>query len=153
MNNELLEYYATQFRGLHTHYTHQHNQSPHKFILLLSIIKLYENTILHDNKIYLTDDLKMAFEREWSRWVKNPHHKMNVGLPLYYMKSETFWHFHVPDDKMVEFTNKHRMKTFSSLQQVVDYVEIDNELYLLFRQPESRRFLQDALISCLRRIA
>lgn len=153
MNLPTLYRYAAQFRALHTNYTAQHNQSPHKFILLLSIIKLYEQDILRDPKIYLTDDLKTTFEREWDLWVKNTHHRQNIGLPLYHMKSEPFWHFHVPEDKADEFKQKNRMKTFSSLQQVVDYVAIDSELCALFRQPESRELLKDVLISRLYHIA
>lgn len=142
-------HYAAQFRQLRTNYTHQHNQSPHKFIFLLSIIRLYEEGVLQNPQIALTDSLRMAFEREWALWVRNPHHQMNVGLPLYHMKSETFWRFEVLPENAVAFANKNRMKTFSSLQQVVEYAEIDAKLAHLFRQPETRQLLKDVLLARL----
>lgn len=141
--------YATQFRQLHTNYTHKNNQSPHKFVLLLAIIRLYEQEDLQAERIYLTENIRRAFEREWHLWVRNPHHKMRFGLPVYHMKSEPFWRFVLLPENEEQFENKSLMRTFSNLQEIVDYVEIDAELVALFRQPETRELLKDVLLARL----
>lgn len=147
--NRTLYHYASQLRDLHTHYTKQHNQSPHKFILMLAIIRLYEQGVLRSHQIVLNDNIRIAFEHEWALWISHDHHQMNVGLPVYHMKSEPFWRFDYSIEYKQDFENKNKMKTFSSLQKVVNHAEIDEALCALFRQPESREMLRDVLLSCL----
>ncbi|MDK4527762.1 restriction endonuclease [Kingella kingae] len=149
MNHQSLFYYANGFRQLHTNFTHKNNQSPHKFILMLAVVALYEKSSLHTEKVVLNDELKQEFERQWALWVQNSHHKMNFGMPLYHMKSEPFWRFHLKPDSESEFENKHRMKTFSSLCEVVEYVELDADLVALFKQPATCQILKDVLLARL----
>lgn len=70
-------------------------------------------------------------------------------MPLYHMKTEPFWHFHIKPDMADMFEQKNRMKTLSSLRQTVSGVELDLPLAQLLLQPETRLVLQDVLLARL----
>lgn len=145
--------YAEQFRSLHTNFTQANNRAPHKFIILYSLCLLYESGSLHTEKIDFSDTLleewKAIFRQQWRRWVANAYHQENFGMPLYHMKFEPFWHFHIKPDMADIFEQKNRMKTLSSLRQTVSGVELDLSLARLLLQPETRAVLQDVLLAQL----
>lgn len=148
MMNNLLNY-AAQFRGLHTHYTQQHNQAPHKFLVLLTVIELWSRNPFQSSKIFLNDDLKQIFEQQWQLWVRKSHYRPNIAMPIYHLQYETFWRIHIAAGAEQDFANKNIMKTWRNLQKAVDFVEIDEQLAQLFRQPETRQLLKDVLLARL----
>lgn len=148
MTLAILAKYADYFRALRTNYTHEHNQSPHKFIVLLSLIRLYDSGSLKSEKIQFSDELlstwQNVFQQEWIKWVKNPYHKMNFAMPLYYLRSVPFWRFYLQDGAEDKFG-----KSLKNLRESVDYILLDTELAALFRQPETRELLKDVLLAKL----
>ena len=145
--------YAEQFQGLHTSFTYAQNQSPHKFILLYSLCLLYASGSLRTEQIKFSDELliewQMVFRKQWQLWVANDYHQEKFGMPLYHMKTEPSWHFHIKPDMADMFEQKNRMKTLSSLRQTVSGVELDLSLARLLLQPETRLVLQDVLLARL----
>ena len=98
--------YAEQFQGLHTSFTYAQNQSPHKFILLYSLCLLYASGSLRTEQIKFSDELliewQMVFRKQWQLWVANDYHQEKFGMPLYHMKTEPFWHFHIKPDMVAK---------------------------------------------------
>jgi putative restriction endonuclease len=64
--------------------------APHKPILLISLIQLFELEQPISNKIFITPEIVSLFKSNWSNLVKSDH-QMIFALPFYHMKSELFW--------------------------------------------------------------
>jgi putative restriction endonuclease len=56
--------------------------APHKPILLLAVIDLFEQDIIQRNEIYLSPDLTANFLKFWHRLVSTDHHS-NIALPFF----------------------------------------------------------------------
>lgn len=140
--------YAAMFRALHTNVRYEHNRSPHKFILLYSLCVLYDKGSLKTARLVLDDDLLDAWQAEfrenWAKWVRNEYHQRKFVTPFYYMRSEPFWRIKLRENAAEEFGLALRR-----IRESVEYVEIDDALAALLRQPETNRLLRDVLLGQL----
>lgn len=140
--------YAAMFRALHTNVRYEHNRSPHKFILLYSLCVLYDKGSLKTARLVLDDDLLDAWQAEfrenWAKWVRNEYHQRKFVTPFYYMRSEPFWRIKLRENAAKEFGLALRR-----IRESVEYVEIDDALAVLLRQPETNRLLRDVLLGQL----
>ena len=141
-------HYAAMFRALHTSITREHNRAPHKFILLYSLCALYDKGSLKTARLVLDDDLLDAWQAEfrenWAKWVHNAYHQRKFVTPFYYMRSEPFWRIKLRENAAEEFGLALRR-----IRESVEYVEIDDALAALLRQPETNRLLRDVLLGQL----
>ena len=140
--------YAAMFRALHTSITREHNRAPHKFILLYSLCALYDKGSLKTARLALDDDLLDAWQAEfrenWAKWVHKEYHQRKFVTPFYYMRSEPFWRIKLRENAAEEFGLALRR-----IRESVEYVEIDDALAALLRQPETNRLLRDVLLGQL----
>lgn len=119
--------------------------APHKPVLLLSIIQLFENKQIDSEKIFITPELVGTFKSTWNALVTTGH-DMIFALPFYHMKSETFWQL-IPNagcEKWIEA--KGSMRSFGNLITAVAYAQIDIELFELFKEKDSREVLKYTLL-------
>jgi putative restriction endonuclease len=58
--------------------------APHKPILLLSVIRLFENGLLTNNQIYVLPELVASFKSNWSKLVTTNHFPI-FALPFYHL--------------------------------------------------------------------
>lgn len=67
--------------------------APHKLVLLMAVIKLYDNP-RQQNKtvIQMSRTLSSYFDYFWNLYVKSPVWIKDISMPWTYMKSESFWH-------------------------------------------------------------
>ena len=67
--------------------------APHKLVLLMAVIKLYDNP-RQQNKtvIQMSRTLSSYFDYFWDLYVKSPVWINDISMPWTYMKSESFWH-------------------------------------------------------------
>ena len=140
---DILSKYLHAFKQLRI--DRAHGIAPHKPILLLSILQLFQNKLIADNRIFLTPELVVFFKTNWSLLV-DTHHDCRISLPFYYLKSDKFWRL-IPN---VAFDNINQMgsimKSFSSLNAAINYAVIQDDLYLLMRQDNSNSILQQFLL-------
>jgi len=119
--------------------------APHKPILLLAIIRLFENGIFTNNQIYVLPELVASFKANWSKLVTTNHFPI-FALPFYHMSSEPFWKL-VPNagcEKWIE--SKSSMRSLGNLTTAVRYALIDNELATLMLAPENRDILKMSIL-------
>src|SRR5690606_12951008 len=67
-----------------------HGIAPHKPVLLMSVLQMYYNKLITDEKIYITPELVVLFKSNWSSLVTTDHH-CQFTYPFFYMRSEGFW--------------------------------------------------------------
>ncbi len=141
---DFLEKYRRQFGKLKRAY--QHGGAPHKPILLLAILKSVESKVITSNKIYITPELIMNFRELWSKLVTTKH-QMNFALPFFHMQSEPFWRIITKPGAFVPLTSSHSIKSLGSLNESIQYAEIDKELWELIMNGQTNLTLTKLLLS------
>lgn len=138
-----LTYYIYAFKNLRRDY--KKGGAPHKPVLLLSIIQLFDCKQIDSERIYITPELVGTFKSTWNALVITGH-DMIFALPFYHMKSEPFWKL-IPNagcEKWIEA--KGSMRSFGNLNTAVAYAQIDIELFELLKEKDSREVLKYSLL-------
>ena len=125
-------------------------KSPHKAILLLAVIELYEKNILMDNEIRYDETLKSTFLKMWNIVLPNESlFHPDVYLPFWYLQSDNFWHI-VPyrgkEDILTLMRDTNIKPSEAKIVDSVKYVELDEDLYFLMTLPSGRSTLKRALL-------
>ena len=122
--------------------------APHKPILLLSVFDGIEQNKIKSEKIYITPELVANFKDNWDLLVTTKHNS-RFAYPFFHLKNEksNFWRL-IPnigyEKILLKIDNSPSLKT---LDTVVEYAEIDKELFLLFSKKESRNELRNILLA------
>ncbi len=141
---EQLSKYLKAFRRLRIDRSHG-GAAPHKPILLLSVCQAYEQGLFTSDRIFLSPDLVTLFKVNWNLLVVTKH-DCRIAYPFFYMKSEGFWRLITFPEYGNFITTNTVIKGFNQLRAVVDYAEIDYELFQLFNDPVSNKVLQHFLL-------
>lgn len=141
--------YVEAFSSLKTNNKYS-RKSPHKAVLLLTIINLYESCTLTDNIIKYDDTLRYAFRDTWNKVLPNEATFLpDAYLPFWYMQSESFWHI-VPlrgkEDILTVLRDNHIKPSERKLIDCVNYAELDEDLYFLMTLQSGRASLKRVLL-------
>lgn len=140
--------YIEAFRNLNTNNKFS-RPSPHKAILLLTVIDLIERNILTENVIYYTESLKQAFINMWNKVLPGESiFQPEIYLPFWFMQSEAFWH-NIPvrgkEDLIAKYKEEHIKPSELKVKELIRYAELDEDLYFLITLPSSRKDLKKVL--------
>lgn len=141
--------YIEAFKNLRTNNKYG-RKSPHKAILMLTVIELYEQNILTNNEIYYNDKLKSMFLKVWNRVLpKEPLFHPEAYLPFWYLQNDSFWHI-VPirgkEDILSLMRDTNIKPSESKLNDSVRCAELDEDLYFLMTIASGRSSLKRALL-------
>lgn len=141
--------YVEAFKNLRTN-NKWGRKSPHKAVLMLSVIKLYEQNILTDNEIFYDEKLKSMFLKVWNRVLpKEPLFHQDAYLPFWYLQNDSFWHI-VPkrgkEDILSLMRDTNIKPSEAKLNDSVEYAELDEDLYFLMTIASGRSSLKRALL-------
>lgn len=141
---ELLSKYLKSFKKLRLDRSHG-GVAPHKPILLLSVCQAFQQNLYSSPRIYLSIDLVALFKVNWNLLVTTKH-DCRITYPFFYMKSEGFWRLITFPEYGTFITTHTVIKGFNQLRTIVDYAEIDYELFQLLSDPFSNTVLQHFLL-------
>lgn len=141
--------YIELFQNLRTNNKYG-RKSPHKAVLMLTVIELYEQNVLSENEIYYDDTLKSMFIKVWNRVLPDePLFHPEAYLPFWYLQSDAFWHI-VPnrgkEDILSLMRDTNIKPSEAKLIDCVKYAELDDDLYFLMTLPSGRSSLKRALL-------
>lgn len=141
--------YIEAFKNLRTNNKYG-RKSPHKAILMLTVIELYEQNILTDNEIFYDENLKSMFLKVWNRVLpKEPLFHPDAYLPFWYLQNDSFWHV-VPnrgkEDILSLMRDTNIKPSEAKLNDSVGYAELDEDLYFLMTLPSGRSSLKRVLL-------
>lgn len=140
-----LNYYTSLFLGLRR--DKKYGGAPHKPILLLSILDMYEQNIFSSERIYVTPELVASFKSNWAKYVDSDRHYPIFALPFYHLKTEPFWKL-VPNPGCEKWLDsKITMRNFNNLTTAVAYALIDKDLATLMSQIETREVMRKLLLA------
>lgn len=125
-------------------------KSPHKAVLMLTVIELFEKNILMDNEIRYDETLRAAFLKMWNMVLPNESLFLpDAYVPFWYLQSDNFWHI-VPirgkEDILSLMRDTNIKPSETKLIDSVEYAELDEDLYFLMTLPSGRSSLKRALL-------
>lgn len=121
------------------------HRAPHKPFLLLSIMDLIAQGVISSNFIELNANVTDIFDLYWGKLMGQDREGSPL-LPFYHMKSEGFWHLMPVPGMEQALANVGRIRSLRQLSQLVLGVKLDNELFDLLMQAQTRDDLRRVLI-------
>ena len=144
MNIKNLTYYINCFETLKR--DRKNGGAPHKPILLLSIIQLFEKNFFTNNQIQILPELVASFKSIWSKLVVTNHYPV-FAMPFYHMNSEPFWKLVANTGCEKWLASKNAINSLKNLATAVKFALIDNELLKLLLESESRDLLKITILN------
>lgn len=126
----------------------RNSEARQEVVLLLTVIDLIEKGIITNNEIRLNERVESTFDELCVKYLHS--FGFEVYKPFWYLSQESFWHLvplHGKEDiiDLVKDTDQRPSK--SKLEDSVDYVELDEDLYFLMTISSGRTGLKRSLIS------
>ena len=118
------------------------HQAPHKPMLLLCVLDLFDSGGISSNLIEITDDLTDLFGRYWGR-VLPFGHPGNLALPFFHLQGDGFWRL-LP--RREESRIGTQISSPSRLRDEVIGARLDQELYEIISSKENRDRLRSVLV-------
>jgi predicted restriction endonuclease len=135
-----IEHYTQRFARLRTNRNRKvwsgvtAHQAPHKPLLLLCVLDLFDSGKIPSNLVEITDDLTELFGRYWER-VLPPDRTGNLALPFFHLQGDGFWHL-LPRHENAQIGAQ--ITSLARLQDEVIGARIDEKLPDLLRFGENR---------------
>jgi putative restriction endonuclease len=117
-------------------------KTPHKPILLLSILQLIRKGEITTNRIFITPELVLAFKSNWNALVTS-NNICTFALPFYHLKSEPFWHLTYLRSGAGALKS---ISTLKSLNDNIAFAEIDQLLFHLMTDAFTNTLLENILV-------
>ncbi|MEJ7840249.1 MAG: HNH endonuclease [Rubrobacter sp.] len=143
-----IDHYAERFARLQTNRNRKvwsgitAHQAPHKPLLLLCVLDLFDSGKVSSNLVEVTDDLTELFGRYWER-VLPFGRPGNLALPFFHLQGDGFWRL-LPRHENTSLGSQ--ITSLTRLRDEVIGARIDEKLYDLMRSKENRDRLRRVLI-------
>jgi putative restriction endonuclease len=122
-------------------------KSPHKPAMLLAIIDLISSgAVSVVNHFEYGPELLEHFRRYFDA-VKTDADSFTPLNPFWHLKTSPFWHHTIVPGKEEVYRHMGRPRGPNLMGEVVTGVELDDELFSLFLNPETRAEIREALIA------
>lgn len=125
-------------------------KTPHKAVLLLTIIEMCEFDEICSNEIRYNQQLIDTFYKIWKRTLPDDDSLfVDAYLPFWTMQNEDFWHlipFRGKEDNLNLLKERQIRPSESKIKECVDYAELDEDLFFLMTLPSGRSSLKRALL-------
>ena len=118
------------------------HRAPHKPILLLCVLDLFDSGEISSNLVEISDDLVDLFDNYWGR-VLPFNRPGNLALPFFHLRGDGFWHL-LPRYGRSSFGSQ--ITSLTRLREKVVGARMDEELYGLIESMENRERLRSVLI-------
>jgi len=142
---EILSKYLQKFKTLNRGFNKNFGRAPHKPILLLSILELISNGEIYTNKVFITPELLLSFKDNWRKLVYTQHIP-NFALPYFHLRSESFWSLITKPNMELKVNKSKSIKSFKSLNDAIDFAEIDENLFSILLNPSNRILFEEVLL-------
>ena len=121
-------------------------RAPHKPLLLLAIFDRFAEGAYSANLIEFDDDLSELFTIYWAL-VDPPSVRGNVAMPLYHLKSDSFWHLLPREGHEDRLKHGGKIHSIRKLRETVYGAKLDDDLYADLQHQEARDTLRTVIIN------
>lgn len=125
----------------------KYGKAPHKPVLLLAVIDLFESGEIVENWIEISDSLVQRFLDIWNVLVKTPH-VPTFALPFFHLKNEKgeFWKLVTYPGKEIPTTKSKSIKSYRALINTVHAAQLSEELFMAFSDYLQREEIKAAIL-------
>lgn len=115
-------------------------RAPHKPVLLLAVLKAFDEGLITENRIEPSPDLVNLFNGYWSTLVHDTGYQRRFFLPFYHLKNERSgqWTLHTLPGFQHALTDARSIKSLSALIAFQAYAELRSDVYQRWLDPEHR---------------
>ncbi len=121
---------------------------PHKLVLLLSVIDLYESGLMPDGRVYLSEELRKRFVFYFN-FVRQPGDLPQIGPPFFHLRTSGIWHHAVRPVRRDTYSN---METpgggVGNVLKTVEYAYLSDCVMNVLNDPVARERLRRE-IACM----
>lgn len=127
------------------------SRSPHKYLFLLTLLRMYDADSKRTNKFYLNKEMEELFQNIWLEIYGEPPEVNAIEHPFFHLQSDGFWFLAIKDgyrqlfDSYKESSNLRLTK--KRLLETVDYGYLRDDFHTCMRDQLTRKTLEDVLIS------
>jgi len=124
-------------------------QKPHKLIMLLAVLDLFDQGLISENKIYLNEQLIRTFEK-FFRQYSGKDDWCQPGPPFFHLKSSFFWKHKIKEGREETYA---KIKTtgggIKRIQDNIDYAYFEDNTFKLLSQKRYRLEIVNLILSLL----
>ena len=122
------------------------NESPHKFLFLLILAKLYEEDPYRENRFYLNDTLEKKFIKIWlEKYPNTDHKKIFIEYPFYHLMNDKIWNLKVKKNKeniFLKYKNTPNTRfTKQRLLETIDFGYLNQDFDSSLRNHNFRKII------------
>ena len=122
------------------------NKSPHKFLFLLMLAKLYEEDPYRENRFYLNDTLEKNFIEIWlKKYPNTDHKKIFIEYPFYHLVNDKIWNLKVKKNKeniFLKYRNTPNARfTKQRLLETIDFGYLNQDFDSSLRNHNIRKII------------
>ncbi len=136
--------YERRFSNLKVNVRGGGEKSPHKVAMLLAVLDLFDDEELVDNRIPFDQKLKKKFSEHFEE-LASKNDRDNPHLPYFHLRSSGFWHHRVKPGRGDAYANLSTASSSGVIEENIDFVALDDELYELVSYGTCRELLRAAL--------
>lgn len=118
---------------------------PHKLFLLLAVADLFDRGVFTDNRIYLNDELKVAFSEVFEKYKKKGDWN-GIAQPFFHLRTASFWHHKVREGREGIYNS---LTTSGGgeqhIRKNIEYAFLSDEAFSAFSDARSRAEIVDAV--------
>lgn len=128
--------------------THGHKK-PHKLVMLLAVLDLFDRKIIVENKIYFNEDLAESFSNIFNL-IRIKGDWNQPAPPFFHLRTSNFWKHKIKDGRESQYA---RLSTSGGgskrIEDNIDYAYLDSSAYELFSNIGTRQSLRELIITIL----
>ena len=128
--------------------THGHKK-PHKLVMLLAVLDLFDKRIVTENKIPLDDNLSKSFSNLFNL-IRIDGDWNQPAPPFFHLRTSSFWKHKIKDGREVQYSKLSTSGGGSKrIEENTDYAYLSDDVYALFSDGIIRQGIREFLISLI----
>ena len=128
--------------------SYQGHLKPHKFILLLCVLDLFDSGEITENKIYLDKPLINTYTKYYE-FLKRDNETDRPWYPFFHLKSSTFWKHKIKPGFEYEYKNLGSEQGIRKINSIIEYSYLKSETFELFKDRKTRIYIENIINSVL----
>lgn len=127
----------------------QSDQKPHKLIMLLAVLDLFDQELITENRIFLNANLIKNFEK-FFRLYSSENDLCQPGPPFFHLRNSSFWKHKVKEGREAVYANiKSSGGGIKRIEENIEYSYFDDHIYSLISQKRYRKEIESFILSLL----